>query len=94
MILLSELFIHPTLYVWVYRSFSGHYFEYPYFGQGDGNVMVEGLQCAGYETDIKQCKSKTWLSNTCDHSKDVSIDCHGKKKKDTWMQLTKRIVPT
>lgn len=42
--------------------------------------MVEGLQCAGYETDIKQCKSKTWLSNTCDHSKDVSVDCRGKNK--------------
>ncbi|XP_052794515.1 deleted in malignant brain tumors 1 protein-like [Mya arenaria] len=41
-----------------------------------GNVVIEDLQCHGGETNVKHCKSKVWLSNTCDHSQDVSIDCN------------------
>ncbi|XP_052791896.1 deleted in malignant brain tumors 1 protein-like [Mya arenaria] len=41
-----------------------------------GNVVIEDLQCFGGESNVKHCKSKVWLSNTCDHSQDVSIDCN------------------
>ncbi|WAQ99257.1 DMBT1-like protein [Mya arenaria] len=41
-----------------------------------GNVVIEDLQCRGIESNVKQCTSKVWLSNTCGHSQDVSIDCY------------------
>ncbi|XP_052794511.1 deleted in malignant brain tumors 1 protein-like isoform X2 [Mya arenaria] len=41
-----------------------------------GNVVIEDLQCRGSESNVKLCTSKVWLSNTCDHSQDVSIDCN------------------
>ncbi|XP_052276796.1 deleted in malignant brain tumors 1 protein-like isoform X2 [Dreissena polymorpha] len=40
-----------------------------------GNVMIEHLDCHGNESHLDQCPSKTWLSNTCDHSEDISVDC-------------------
>ncbi|WAQ99250.1 NETR-like protein, partial [Mya arenaria] len=39
-----------------------------------GNVVIEDLQCFGGESNVKHCKSKVWLSNTCDHSQDVNGD--------------------
>ncbi|KAH3842061.1 hypothetical protein DPMN_115549 [Dreissena polymorpha] len=41
----------------------------------EGNVMIEHLDCHGNEYHLDQCPSKAWLSNTCDHSEDISIDC-------------------
>ncbi|WAQ99258.1 hypothetical protein MAR_023631 [Mya arenaria] len=54
-----------------------------------GNVVIEDLQCYGGESNVKQCASKVWLSNTCDHSQDVSIDCYCKfVSLDTFTKLT------
>ncbi|XP_060607114.1 deleted in malignant brain tumors 1 protein-like [Ruditapes philippinarum] len=47
-----------------------------HFGDGEGNVVIEDLQCNGYENHISKCASKTWLSNGCDHSRDVGVDCY------------------
>ncbi|XP_060607116.1 deleted in malignant brain tumors 1 protein-like [Ruditapes philippinarum] len=47
-----------------------------HFGEGEGNVVIEDLQCNGYENHISKCASKTWLSNGCDHSRDVGVDCY------------------
>jgi deleted-in-malignant-brain-tumors protein 1 len=49
-----------------------------HFGEGDGNVVIEDLQCNGYENHISKCASETWLSNGCDHSRDVGVDCYGR----------------
>ncbi|XP_052276800.1 deleted in malignant brain tumors 1 protein-like [Dreissena polymorpha] len=42
----------------------------------EGNVMIEDLACLGNESHLDQCYSNAWLSNTCDHNEDISIDCN------------------
>lgn len=45
------------------------------FGGGSGSIMLDNLECSGYETDIAQCKSNGWYTNDCTHSEDASISC-------------------
>ncbi|KAL4217663.1 Deleted in malignant brain tumors 1 protein-like [Mactra antiquata] len=46
-----------------------------YYGQGNGSIVIDELQCAGDETDVQFCISDPWLSNDCAHAQDVGIDC-------------------
>lgn len=47
-----------------------------HFGEGQGNVIIEDLDCNGNEYHLGECRSTTWLSNGCDHSRDVGVDCN------------------
>ena len=44
-----------------------------YYGEGVGGIAATNLQCAGTEESLSDCP-KT-ISNTCDHSTDVGVDC-------------------
>ncbi|XP_063436234.1 deleted in malignant brain tumors 1 protein-like [Mytilus trossulus] len=45
------------------------------FGGGSGSIMLDDLECSGYESDIAQCRSNGWYTNDCSHSEDASISC-------------------
>jgi len=47
------------------------------YGQGYGNIVIDELQCQGWESDLTQCSSRPWLTNDCSHSEDVGVSCHG-----------------
>ena len=45
------------------------------FGQGNGSIMLDDLNCNGRETDISECPSSGWGRNNCDHSEDAGVSC-------------------
>ncbi|XP_052763243.1 scavenger receptor cysteine-rich type 1 protein M160-like [Mya arenaria] len=47
-----------------------------YYGEGQGNIVVDELRCVGTEEDISECKSSDWLSQTdCNHNEDAAVEC-------------------
>ena len=42
---------------------------------GNGTIWLDEVSCRGTETDIATCSHKSWGSNDCDHSEDVSVRC-------------------
>ena len=45
------------------------------FGQGNGPIMMNGLNCNGNETDISECPYHGWLISSCRHHQDVGVSC-------------------
>ena len=42
---------------------------------GLGNIWLDEVSCAGWETDIALCPHSSWGSHNCGHSEDVSVRC-------------------
>ena len=51
-----------------------------YYGGGTGPVMMNGLGCYGYESNIVQCRNKGWMSyngtECAKHKNDASVVCY------------------
>ncbi|VDI68326.1 Hypothetical predicted protein, partial [Mytilus galloprovincialis] len=45
------------------------------FGEGSGSIMLDDLNCNGYENDISQCSPRRWNHHNCGHSEDASVSC-------------------
>ncbi|KAH3710081.1 hypothetical protein DPMN_069547 [Dreissena polymorpha] len=45
------------------------------FGQGQGQVAIDELNCTGHEADIADCPSRPWLVTSCSHLHDVGVGC-------------------
>ncbi|XP_069468190.1 deleted in malignant brain tumors 1 protein-like [Ambystoma mexicanum] len=45
-----------------------------YFGEGNGAIIWDNVQCSGYESFLWDCPSQ-WLSNSCGHDQDASVIC-------------------
>ncbi|WAQ95344.1 NETR-like protein [Mya arenaria] len=47
-----------------------------FYGEGQGDIIVDELRCNGGEEDISECKSSDWLSQTnCNHNEDAAVEC-------------------
>ena len=46
-----------------------------YFGEGEGRILMSGLDCAGDETSVLACSRSSEVSSWCDHSEDASVIC-------------------
>ncbi|XP_052276945.1 deleted in malignant brain tumors 1 protein-like isoform X3 [Dreissena polymorpha] len=51
-----------------------------FYGKGTGPVMMNGMGCYGYESNIVNCRNKGWMSyqgTSCDdHKNDASVICY------------------
>ena len=47
------------------------------FGQGNGTIWLDNVQCSGSETRIKFCTHGGWGAHNCDHSEDAGVVCSG-----------------
>ncbi|XP_052266954.1 scavenger receptor cysteine-rich domain superfamily protein-like isoform X1 [Dreissena polymorpha] len=48
-----------------------------YYGEGQGKIVVDDMNCQGEEVDISDCKSRPWgTSNTCHHNEDAAVECN------------------
>ena len=45
------------------------------FGQGSGDIFLDGVQCNGTETNLRDCKHKGIGVHDCGHKEDASVSC-------------------
>lgn len=46
-----------------------------YYGEGEGEILLDNIACTGKETEIRECSHPGWGVNDCSHSEDVGIQC-------------------
>ena len=49
-----------------------------YFGQGNGTIWLDDVQCVGTERFLYQCPAATLGDHNCAHFEDVGVRCGGK----------------
>ncbi|KAJ3600286.1 hypothetical protein NHX12_031272 [Muraenolepis orangiensis] len=48
-----------------------------HFGQGQGSIWLDDLQCTGQESDLTQCGHSGLGTHNCGHNEDASVVCEG-----------------
>uniref|UniRef100_H9GVD8 Soluble scavenger receptor cysteine-rich domain-containing protein SSC5D n=1 Tax=Anolis carolinensis TaxID=28377 RepID=H9GVD8_ANOCA len=56
-------------------------FRGAHHGQGFGPIWLEGVNCTGKETSLRECPQNPWGEHHCNHSQDASVECTG------WIRL-------
>ena len=46
-----------------------------YFGQGNGSILLDNVQCTGNEVSIFSCSHNSIGSHDCSHSEDAGVVC-------------------
>ena len=46
------------------------------FGQGEGPIVLDEVQCVGSEEDLLECQRNSFLEHNCGHSEDAGVVCH------------------
>ncbi|XP_052262849.1 scavenger receptor cysteine-rich type 1 protein M130-like [Dreissena polymorpha] len=56
---------------------SKSFYEFGYYGEGYGEIVVSSLSCQGHESDIGHCAATWWPIISYDHRRDVGVNCNG-----------------
>ncbi|XP_053388610.1 uncharacterized protein LOC128551720 isoform X2 [Mercenaria mercenaria] len=51
-------------------------FQQAHFGQGSGRIVLDDLECYGYESSLEHCHSSGWMIENCGHQEDAGVSCH------------------
>ena len=60
-----------------------------FYGQGSGQIWLDGVNCVGTEKTIVECTHRGWGSHNCNHSKDASVKCGFSGKISNFLKLNK-----
>ncbi len=45
------------------------------FPGGEGNILLENLECHGFENSLAMCVHSQWRTHDCDHAEDAGVTC-------------------
>ena len=51
--------------------------QYADFGEGEGLIFLDNVQCDGSELHLNECISNDIGEHNCDHQKDAGVICKG-----------------
>ena len=51
-----------------------------FFGPGTGRILLDNVNCFGYESSIRNCRHQGWYTHNCGHSEDASVNCSTTRK--------------
>ena len=80
---LNYIYIYIYIYLWHVKqmlySTAGEALLNAYFGQGTGQIVLDDVQCTGWENQLLACRGSPILdvSSNCDHSDDAGMRCEG-----------------
>ena len=46
-----------------------------FYGEGSGQIWLNGVNCVGTEKTIRNCSHRGWGSHNCSHTEDASTNC-------------------
>jgi len=46
------------------------------FGGGEGDILMDNMQCTGDESYFTECDFNGWGEHNCAHSEDVGVVCY------------------
>eukprot|EP00057_Strongylocentrotus_purpuratus_P007952 XP_011662426.1 PREDICTED: antigen WC1.1-like [Strongylocentrotus purpuratus] len=45
------------------------------YGRGTGRILLDEVNCYGYESSLTACSSNGWYNNDCSHHEDAGVRC-------------------
>ena len=48
---------------------------FAFYGQGNGQIWLDNLNCVGREMTITNCSHRGWGIHNCDHDEDAGVIC-------------------
>ena len=45
------------------------------FGEGTGRIWLDNVQCAGNESELRNCTTSSSGINSCTHAQDAGVRC-------------------
>ena len=76
-----NIVLYYLLYVLCGYSGSGEAISEAQFGEGNGPILMDDVDCTGNEASLSQCSS--FRTNNCYHTEDAGVRCSGGTDSDS-----------
>ena len=64
-----------------------------YFGEGNGLILLDNVNCGGSESSIFRCRHNIFSEHDCDHHEDAGVVCYGESSQGTYyVEVTMKIM--